>query len=164
MSVLIRRATSVAAALTVGLTLACAPAPSEAAPAPVLDYDTGENPRDIGDWPKGPIVIDATWTAKQWPVDKVVAQVRKQTGLDVRVCRVKRDLPNYSPCGQVTVSSDSSTHTGPTGKRLGEVSLWSTNRVLDFADISLDDPDGKKAGATKREARLRSYLVQAVGR
>lgn len=167
MSTIIRRASSAAAVLALGLTVACAApaAETQAAPrGPVLRYDAGENPRDIGDWPKGSIVIDATWTSSQWPVTKVAQQVRTQTGLDVRVCRAKRDLMNYSPCGDVTVSSDSSGYTGPTGKRLGEVSLWSEDKVLVSADVSLDDGDGKKAGAAKREQKLRSYLIQAVGR
>lgn len=165
MSTLIRRAASLGAALAVGLTVACTTPPAEtsAAPTPVLDYSVGENPRDIGDWPKDTIVIDASWANKRWPVDKVARQVATQTGLNVRVCRVRRNLATYSPCGDVTVSSDRSNHTGPTGKRLGEVSLWSEDGVLVSADVSLDDRDGKKASKKKRERKLRSYLLQAVG-
>ena len=166
MSTLIRRAVSLGAALADGLTVACTTPPAEtpAAPQPVLDYSVGENPRDIGDWPKNTIVIDATWAHKRWPIDKVARQISAANGLNVRVCRAKRDLPNYSPCGDVTVSSDRSNHTGPTGKRLGEVSLWSEDKVIVAADVSLDDRDGKKASAKKRERKLRSYITQAVGR
>lgn len=166
MSILIRRAASLGAALAVGLTVACTTPPAEtsAAPQPVLDYSVGENPRDIGDWPSNTIVIDATWAHKRWPVDKVARQISAANGLNVRVCRTKRYLRTYSPCGQVTVSSDRSNNTGPTGKRLGEVSLWSEDGVLVSADVSLDDRDGKKASKKKRERKLRSYLLQAVGR
>ena len=166
MSTLIRRAASLSAALVVGLTVACATPPAEtsAAPTPVLDYSVGENPRDIGDWPKNTIVIDATWAHKRWPIAKVARQVAAANGLNIRVCRAKRDLRTYSPCGDVTVSSDRTNNTGPTGKRLGEVSLWSEDGVLVSADVSLDDRDGKKASAKKRERKLRSYITQAVGR
>ena len=148
------------------------PRPADAA-EPTTRYDVGENPRDIGDWPAGPIFIDATWAHKRWKIDKAVAHLRTETGLDIRVTRGNRnDLPNFMPCQRVeaqlgscvTVSSDRSPYTGPTGKRLGEVSLWSTGGVLDAADVSLDDKDGKRAGKRKRAAKLESYLRQAVGR
>lgn len=161
-----RRAASVLAVSALAATVACGTpsVPAQAAPAPVSRYDAGENPRDIGNWPSKTVTIDATWTHKRWPVEKVAKQISAQTGLNVRVCRVKRDLQNYSPCGDVTVSSDRSNHTGPTGKRLGEVSLWSEGNSLVSADVSLDDRDGKKASKAKRERKLRHYLTQAVGR
>lgn len=148
------------AALSAVLAFTAAPTQAQAA-EPALGYSAGEQPRHLGPWPSGPIYVQAD-VNRQWRVRAAVAKIRQRTGLDLRVASCP-GFPEKVTANCVTVSSDWWSDVGPTGKRLGLVSLWSEGGKLAAADVDLDDKDGKRAGKSKRATKLTSYIARAAG-
>lgn len=165
-NIMINKSKIALALAAIATTVACAaPGPASAAP---LGYDEGTSVRDLGEWPTtGPIYVDVTWVNHKWPTAAAVNRARAQTGLDIRVTRGTRYLPDFTPCQNVAWKKgqpQTNCVTASSDRRKGRprVAVWSEGSKIVSADVTLKrKPGGSKASRTRALARV---LVDAVGR